>query len=76
MSHRVSEGARMAILIFGTLAMSVALCLILAGALSVLLRAAPSAAPELSVLMGLLALAAGYFGFRWMVGRLFGATYG
>lgn len=76
MSHRVSEAARMAILIAGTLALAVCLCLVLAGVVQLALATIPSAAPVLGIIFGLLALAAGYLGFRAMVERLFGRTYG
>jgi CHASE2 domain-containing sensor protein len=71
MSHRVSEGARMALLIVCTLALAVLLCFALAGAVHLAL-AWPNVAPALVILLGLAALAAGYLGFRYLVARLLG----
>ena len=69
MSHRVSEGARMALLIVCTLGLGALLCLGLAGAVQLSL-AWPDAAPVLVILFSLVALAAAYLGFRALVSRL------
>jgi hypothetical protein len=60
----------------GTLAWAVVLCLALAGAVNVLLMVLPSIAPVVSIGLAIGALALGYYGFRFMLDKLFGGPYG
>ncbi len=76
MPHPMSEGRRFLVLVIASLVLGAVLCALVGVIGQPILNYGGEAAPALFVGLVLIALAAAYLGFSYLVKRLFGKPYG